>query len=241
MTGEKIKLFQVLAGTITHLQFTATSRLRTAVGRPNPKIFCIGRNKTGTTSLAAALAAMGYRVGNQRFAELLAEDWGVRDFRKLLRYCHTADAFQDVPFSFHYTFQAVDAVFPMSKFILTVRDSDDEWYQSLVRFQCMRLERNIGVRRTPTIEDIKKDSYVRPGWIWRNRELAGIEGEEAYPEQQLKHYYNRHNEIVVDYFRNRQRDLLVLNLSDGDAMRRLYSFLGKPYLGQTMPKLNASK
>jgi hypothetical protein len=217
------------------------SAIKTKIGLPNPKVFCIGRNKTGTTSLQHALIGLGYRLGDQPTAELLIEDWGRRDFRRLIRYCHSADAFQDVPFSYHYTFQALDAAFPGSKFILTVRNSDDEWYQSVVRFHTLRLKKRMGVDRIPTLEDIKSDPYRAPGWIWRVREIVGIEGEESYPEDQLKAYYNRHNEIIQDYFRHRANDFLVLNLSEADSMRRLCGFLGKPYSGQTMPKLNQSQ
>jgi hypothetical protein len=102
------------------------------LGIPNPKIFVIGNNKTGTTSLSAALQALGYRMGRQATAELMMEDWGIRDFRRLIRYCHSADAFQDMPFSKQYTFQAMDAAFPGSKFILSVRDSDEQWYRSML-------------------------------------------------------------------------------------------------------------
>lgn len=136
------------------------SRAKTILGLQNKKIFCIGRNKTGTTSLAQALTDLGYRVGDQRTAELLMEDWGQRDFKRIIQYCHTADAFQDIPFSLRYTFQAIDTAFPGSKFILSVRDSADQWYQSLVRFHSMRLENRTGIRRVPSIEDIKEDTYV---------------------------------------------------------------------------------
>ncbi|KAF0283232.1 hypothetical protein BA898_05125 [Spiribacter roseus] len=219
------------------------SATRRALGAQNPKVFCIGRNKTGTTSLKHVLEDLGYRVGNQRRAELLMEDWGQRDFRRLIRYCHSADAFQDVPFSYAYTFQAMDAAFPGSKFILTVRDSDEQWYQSLVRFHAKRLERRTGERRTPTLEDIKSDKYVHPGWIWRVRELVGVAASsiEAYPEQPLKDYYNWYNATVQDYFRNRPQDLLVVNLAEADSMERLCRFLDKPYDGTAMPRLNQSK
>ena len=48
------------------------------------KVFCIGRNKTGTTSVERALQDMGYRLGNQRAGELLLEDWARRDFRRIV-------------------------------------------------------------------------------------------------------------------------------------------------------------
>ena len=86
------------------------------------KVFVIGSNKTGTTSLGAALNNLGYQLGNQLEAEMLIDDWAKRDFRRIIKYCRTADAFQDIPFSLNFTFQAVDAAFPGSKFILSVRD-----------------------------------------------------------------------------------------------------------------------
>lgn len=158
------------------LPYFVWSYIKPLLGISNPKKFIIGRNKTGTTSLKEALTLLGYRVGNQRTAELLMEDWGKRDFRRLIRYCHTADAFQDVPFSYHYTFQALDAAFPGSKFILSVRGSGDEWYQSLVRFHTKRLEKRTGEKRIPTLDDIRQDPYVYPGYLWRVRGLVGVEG-----------------------------------------------------------------
>jgi hypothetical protein len=64
-----------------------------SVGRT--KVFCVGRNKTGATSMAAAFADLGLVVGRQAWAERLAFDWARRDFRRLFRYCLTAQAFQD--------------------------------------------------------------------------------------------------------------------------------------------------
>lgn len=218
------------------------SYTKSLLGISNPKIFVIGRNKTGTTSLKEALSLLGYRVGNQRTAELLMEDWGKREFRRLIRYCHTADAFQDVPFSYHYTFQALDAAFPGSKFILSVRGSADEWYQSVVRFHSKRLEERTGEKRIPTLDDIRQDPYVYPGYLWRVRELVGISGgAEPYPENTLKDYYERHNAIVQDYFRHRPNDLLVINIAEPDSMTKLSKFLGLPDNKIEMPKLNVSK
>jgi hypothetical protein len=217
---------------------TLASRARSRLGLPNPKVFCIGRNKTGTTSLGAALRSLGYRVGDQRPAELLMEDWGRRDFRRLIRYCHTADAFQDVPFSHDYTFQALDAAFPGSRFILSVRGSTDEWYASRVRFDTKRL----GAAGRVTVEDLRNDPYVYKGWSWRNRELVyGADALASMEDEQIpKQHYERHNWRVQDYFRHRPSDLLVVNVADEDAMQRICEFLGKPWSGQAMPVLNKS-
>ncbi len=207
------------------------------------KVFCVGRNKTGTTSLAAALRGLGYRVGDQRKAELLIEDWAKRDFRRLTSYCRQADAFQDSPFSHDFTFQAMDQAFPRSKFILTIRDSDEQWYASLVRFHTMRMRKRTGEDRLPTVKELQQDPHIYPGYIWRRRQLVmGIsENGNPYDKDLLVKQYNEHNRRVLDYFRHRPSDLLVLNVAEPSAMEKLCRFLGCSSAGQSMPLLNASK
>jgi hypothetical protein len=221
---------------------TAASRLKWWLSPRRSKVFVVGRNKTGTTSMAAALKSLGYRLGNQQEGELLIEDWARRDFRSLIAYCRKADAFQDSPFSRNYTFQAMDMAFPGSKFVLTIRDSAEQWYDSLIRFQSMRLEKRTGERRLPTEEDLRQDPYIYPGYLWRVRELVrGVsEGVELYNKDALCREYNEHNARIQDYFRHRPDHLLVLNVSDPMAMEKLCRFLGMPFTGQRMPRLNAS-
>lgn len=212
-------------------------RLPRALVRRPPKVFCIGRNKTGTTSLGAALGSLGYRLGDQREAELLLEDWARRDFRRLVAYCRRADAFQDAPFSYDYTFQAVDAAFPGSKFVLTVRESPDLWFQSVLRYHAGRSGRD----RLPTAEEYRRDRHVHPGWLWRSHELIYGPGEERlFDEAIYKAHYTRHNERVAHYFGERPADLLVLDVARDDAMKSLCEFLGVPWSGQSMPWLNRS-
>lgn len=197
-----------------------------------PKIFCVGRNKTGTTSLAAALRGLGIAVGNQALAERLAGDWAVRDFRRLFRYCHTAQAFQDVPFSWPFTYQALDQRFPGSKFILTVRHSADEWYDSLTRFHAVLF----GKGRVPTTEDLKAATYGYLGGVYdANRMLYDTPESDPYNKAALTASYEAHNRAVIEYFRHRPDDLLVLNVADADAYPRLCAFLGKPAVAAAFP------
>ena len=95
-----------------------------------PKIFCIGRNKTGTTSIKRAFQDLGYRVGKEETAFTFMHSYAKRDFRPIIRFCRTAQVFEDIPFSLFYTYQAVDYAYPGSKFILTIRDSADQWVNS---------------------------------------------------------------------------------------------------------------
>jgi len=73
----------------------------------------------------------------------------------------TAQAFQDIPFSLPYTFQALDMRFPGSKFILTIRNNPDQWYHSLISFH----SKLFGRGKVPDYDDLKKATYVYPDWI----------------------------------------------------------------------------
>lgn len=101
-----------------------------------PKVFCIGFHKTGTTSLAVALQALGYRVTGPN---------GVKDpdirrnaLSMASRLVDQYDAFQDNPWPMLY--REMDRAQPGSRFILTTRAAD-AWIASQVR--------HFGARSTP--------------------------------------------------------------------------------------------
>ena len=199
------------------------------------KVFCIGRNKTGTTSIAQALRDAGFSVGHQPQAELLLEHWARRDFAPIIDYCRSADAFQDVPFSLDYTYQALDQAFPGARFILTIRGSAEEWFDSLVRFHIQLFRKG----RLPTPDEMKRFPYRYQGWIWRAQQLIyGIGEASVYDRERYIRHYNNHTERVLEYFRFRPDDLLVLNLADPDADERLCRFLGVDSAGFQIPHLN---
>ena len=203
-----------------------------------PKVFCIGLNKTGTTSMAKALKNLGFIVGNQTLAELLLDDWAKRDFRSLINYCYTAQAFQDIPFSLPYSFQALDGYFPNSKFILTIRDNPEQWYNSLVYFQ----SKIIGKGEIPTISDRKKASYVYPGYLYKTfKWIYNTPEEDPYNKEMLVREYEFYNFLVQDYFKLRPKDLLVINLADAGSYQQLCEFLEKPCPGGKFPHENMTK
>ena len=205
--------------------------------RPPAKVFVIGHNKTGTTSVEAALASFGYRMGDQAAAELLLDDWAERRFDRLFELCRTADAFQDVPFSLWDTYRALDGEFPGSKFVLTVRNSPQEWYDSIVRWG----RKLVGAQGPiPTPDEMRAFGYRDPGWFLRSHLLIyGVDEAHVYDRARYVAAYERHTEAVLDYFSDRADSLLVLNLSNAGARPTLGAFLGIPVdPGVTMPHLN---
>lgn len=219
---------------LSRIQSTMAGTAATGSGR---KVFCVGRNKTGTTSLEAALRSLGFRMGLQARGEMLMRDWARRDFTRILALCRTADAFQDVPFSCDHTFRVLDEQFPGSKFILTIRDSPEQWYESLVRFHTRIVRKG----RLPTADDLKAFHYRYPGYLWDSAQFVyGVDEAALYDREIYISHYRSHNQRVVEYFRNRPDQLLVLNVAERDAMEKLCAFLGVDRQAQAMPYLNRS-
>ncbi len=202
------------------------------------KVFCIGRNKTGTTSLELGLKNLGFRLGNQRAGELLIEAWAERNFKPIIELAYTADAFQDIPFSLPYTYQALDQHFPNAKFILSLRDSAEHWYSSMVRFHSKLWADGV---RVPTTEDLKHANYIRKGYPYQARQLIyDVPLDDPYNKQCLFEHYYRHNENVRDYFRHRPNKLIVVNVSKPGDYNKMCNFLGKEPVGNDFPWLNKS-
>ena len=113
------------------------------------------------------------------------------------------DAFQDNPWPILYP--ELDRRCPGSKFVLTIRSSES-WMRSMVG--------HFGSQTTPMRQ-----------WIYGVGCPAGSEA--IYIER-----YESHNRDVLEYFKERPNDLLVMRLAAGDGWEKLCPFLGKP-----MPKL----
>ncbi|WP_155986118.1 sulfotransferase [Thioalkalivibrio sp. AKL10] len=194
--------------------------------RNRRKIFVIGRNKTGTTSLRRTFEELGFPVGDQREAERLYDRaYFEGRFEAIVDYCHSAQVFQDVPFSCPGTFRHLDAAFPGSLFILTIRDSPEQWYDSLVRFHSRMFGRD---GQIPTADDLRRARYCRKGFLYNTVRMNGTPDDDPYNAEIMIRNYRRHNREVMDYFRTRPRDLLVLNLAEPGAYQRFLAFFGLP-------------
>lgn len=195
-----------------------------AVRPGGAKIFCVGRNKTGTTSLQKAFELLGYPVGDQRQAEVLFDrHYFERRFDPIVKYCRTAQVFQDVPFSCPYLFVTLDQRFPGSRFILSVRNDPEQWYSSLIRFHA-KLWGTDG--QPPTAAELKRAPYLYEGFSYKMLEFYGTTDSDPYHKETLIQHYLDHNRTVIDYFKHRPQDLLVVNLAEKGAYQRFIDFLG---------------
>jgi hypothetical protein len=100
------------------------------------KIFCIGLNKTATTTLHEALTTLGFRSLHWKagrddepadHAVFRAQEEGL----PLLTYIAGYDAYSDI-WPLIHNFDVLDEQYPGSRFILTTRDLD-AWLESRTR------------------------------------------------------------------------------------------------------------
>lgn len=129
----------------------------------------------------------------------------------LLPYLEKYDAFEDMPWAVLY--KELDKLYPDSKFILTTRQIDSWMYSAENQFRI-----NIW---TPMRE------YVYGHGTWNAK---------IYRQRYLQH----HKE-VTEYFKNRPRDLLVMNIIDGEDWRTLCPFLGHDLVDQPFPHKNPTR
>lgn len=159
------------------------------------KVFCVGFPKTGTSSIGLALKKLGYRVTGPNGVQ----DPNIESNALPMAYelATQYDAFQDDPWPMVY--KEMDAKYPDSKFILTVRDPES-WITSQLR--------HFGVKESP----MRK-------WVYGSGCPQG--NEDVYLKR-----FDDHNKDVLDYFKNRSGDFLVMDLFNGDGWEKLCPFLG---------------
>ena len=121
------------------------------------------------------------------------------------------DAFEDNPWPIIY--KELDAWVPGSKFILTYR-SADSWYRSA--------SKHFGSDTSPMRE-----------WIYGAGSPEG--NEDIY-----KSRYEKHNQDVLAFFKNRPDDLLVMELGSDFNWETLCSFLDEPIPKSDFPRTNTS-
>lgn len=182
--------------------------------RTLPKVFGIGLNKTGTTSLGVCLTRLGFRHASFNLHLLKQVNKG--DLRSLFEVVDEHDSFEDWPYPL--VFDALDQRYPGSRFILTRRLTPSHWLRSL-KSHALRTDPKIGPQ---------------------SRALAyGF----PYPQHNLEahlEFYENHLRRVRTYFMNRPDDLLEVCWEEQANWEPLCRFLRQPIPADPFPHANAA-
>lgn len=169
------------------------------------KIFGIGLSRTGTTSLTRALQILGYSAVH---------------FPRTIQQIENNEASADTTIAMGYAF--LDAMYPDSKFILTVR-KPKSWFVSMTM-------------RFGTVWHPEQSVESKVGhWLYH-----------GYPPKLDNHLrlcaiFEEHNERAEKYFASQPHRFLKLNICDGEGWDKLCSFLGKEIPNVPFPHENSQK
>lgn len=209
------------------------------------KIFGIGLSKTGTTSLHYALEILGFKaihfpdnlVKNSSLKTILRwrmnnlwfrisgskekplyHDILINTNNKLIlnkKYSDNYDALTDTPVTFFY--KELDELYPGSKFIYTVRDIDN-WLNSCKRHFTK-------LKYTGIMPQLQQELY--------NTYL--------FDEEKFKKTYNNHHNDVLNYFKGREKDILIIDITKNKGWNELCGFLDMPVPDKPFPHANKTK
>ncbi len=181
------------------------------------RIFGIGMHKTATTSLSRAMSILGYPSAHWKSAH-----WAKAIWREMNTSGHSPTlerhyALCDLPIA--PLFRKLDAAYPGSKFILTVR-REAEWLDSVRRHWSGSNPFRSAWDSDPFTHIIHRHLY----------------GTTEFDPEVFVERYRRHNAEVMAHFDSRPDDLMVMAV--GDGWKELCRFLGRPMPAVPYPLAN---
>ncbi len=183
------------------------------------KVFGIGLSRTCTKSLTMALNILGinaihYPDDETTFEELST---GKYNFSVLNDY----DGITDItvaPFYAH-----LDKLYPNSKFILTMRNKD-AWLESLETHWENR----------PAFADRhERETHMKIRRFLR----AAVYGSYTFQRERMAYVYDLHYQNVLNYFKDRPKSLLIMDIPAGESWAKLCPFLNQPVLHEPFPNV----
>jgi len=191
------------------------------------KVFCIGLNKTGTTSIEHACKKLSFKVnhGPYEFNQLvLSPEKSDNILARMPQY----NAFSDIFFpngmqninkhlmSNEYRQKIIQALYeqnPEAYFILNTRDMAS-WLES---------------RKKHVYENLKNKQYCN------SKKAKWVE----IDEKKWKQEYVEHHESVLNFFQGKK--ILIFDVCKGDGYSKLCSFLNLDIVREDFPKKNERK
>ena len=161
------------------------------------KIFIIGLPRTATTSVCLAMLALGFKTAHNAYTQHAFSE---------------AQVLADTPIFSDY--QSLDNHFPNSKFIYLTREASC-WLPSikqLLQRMIVNLQRSDG-----GFNPHLKRCY--------NEIFSPLTADNIAQDDFLSECYQRHQQGVLTYFKDRKDDLLTIDVSEPQSYQQLLSFL----------------
>ena len=179
--------------------------------KPLPsRIFGIGYPKTGTVTLHKALGLLGYDSWHWSSAHVAKSIWREMNGGERSLAIDRHQALCDLPIPLLYG--KLDASYPGSKFILTIRN-EQNWLESIRR------------------HFLPEHNPFRAGWDndpFSNRVHHLAFGRGDFEPESFLARYRQHNAEVQEYFKHRPNDLVLLHLDKKHGWGKLCNFLDNP-------------
>lgn len=186
------------------------------------RVFGVGFQRTATMSLCEAFKILGFDSFHWETNDTARDIWDqMNEFGKswtLERYYALCD--NPIPL----LYKQLDKAYPGSKFILTLRD-DAAWLRSVRRWW------------NP---DHNPSRWEWDIWPFPNRIHRACYGRADFDAETFLTRYRRHNAEVIDYFKDRPDDLLVMRMEHNGGWPTLCDFLGAPDPDVPYPHVNRS-
>nr|XP_039263913.1 uncharacterized protein LOC120339780 [Styela clava] len=206
------------------------------------KVIGAGLSKTGTNTLHEAFTILGYKsyhyfesvsYHGEEWSRILTEGWKTEDFKRM--YANLDAVFDGPGF---YFWEEIHKAFPEAKIILSVRESEDVWLESLIN-QMKVMESNFLFRLmeylSPSYRETISGILLPMSKIcFGIPDLREIRWENHLNRELMKQKYRMHNRYVIQ---NAPKDkLLVYKASEG--WEPLCKFLGIPVPDEPFPHKN---
>ena len=206
-------------------------------------VFCLGLNKSGTSSLTEVLQEMGYKfppyvLGEQFITpNVLHDDYNlVYSIIKNPRY----NGYQDLPFSLPNTYEKIYKKYPNDIYILPIRDTTN-WVKSVLKFYSFSLskvidENHIDSTSTYNMSNVKTQSLNN--FILPMFKSWGIDLTKDL-NNQLYNFYEKYNKNVIDYFTKKgNNNFLVVKIDKEGELKKLNKFFGNSDISKNFPVVN---
>jgi Sulfotransferase domain len=186
--------------------------------RPVPVAFCIGLNRTGTTTFGDACEMLGFTRMGWTYSQTefpshrLMRFWEKGNIDGLIETATGYDVLEDLPWPLVYREMA--EAFPDAKFALTRRSTPDAWLGSIAKHT------------------------AGAGEYGMHAKIYGSTSAIRDPELYLA-YYERHLSEVREFFAGSDR-FVELCWEDGDGWPQLCGLLGVPEPDVNFPHSNTA-